>query len=195
MAHMIGTLVSFMSWILVGMAAVSVIVGIMKTRNLRGMFTSLGLGGVMVAVSLLIPHLTPDEKDQKFGEKARRLGDELAGPAPAATSGASSPSPSSSSVSATPEGSPSPSATGGEAWDWSWVNYVLGGIVVLLLVAALVWVGSWMVRQVRERLRERREARVNAEAELKKQIEVLKGEPYEQDPEFMFTKGKRTVRL
>lgn len=52
-----------------------------------------------------------------------------------------------------------------------------------------------MVRQVRERLRERREARVNAEAELKKRIEVLKGEPYEQSPEFMFTKGKRTVRL
>ena len=103
-------------------------------------------------------------------------------------------------MSATPEGSPSPSATGGaahggEAWDWSWVNYVLGGIVVLLLVAALLWVGSWMVRQVRERLRERREARVNAEAELKKRIEVLKGEPYEQSPEFMFTKGKRTVRL
>ena len=201
---MIGTLVSFMSWILVGMAAVSVIVGIMKTRNLRGTLTSLVLGGVMVAVSLLIPHLTPDEKDQKFGEKARRLGEELAGPAPAATSGAASPSPSpsssSSSVSATPEVSPSPSATGGaahggETWDWSWVNYVLGGIVVLLLVAALVWVGSWMVRHVRERVRERREARVNAEAELKKQIEVLKGEPYEQSPEFMFTKGKRTVRL
>lgn len=75
MAHMIGTLVSFMSWILVGMAAVSVIVGIMKTRNLRGTLTSLVLGGVMVAVSLLIPHLTPDEKDQKFGEKARRLGE------------------------------------------------------------------------------------------------------------------------
>lgn len=75
------------------------------------------------------------------------------------------------------------------------MNYVLGGIVVLLLVAALVWVGSWMVRHVRERVRERREARVNAEAELKKRIEVLKGEPYEQSPEFMFTKGKRTVRL
>jgi hypothetical protein len=202
---MIGTLVSFMSWILVGMAAVSMIVGIMKTRNLRGMFTSLGLGGVLVMVSLLIPHLTPDEKDRKAGEVGRRLGDELwGGSAPAATSGAASPSPSpsssSSSVSTTPEGSPSPSTTGGaahggEAWDWSWVNYVLGGIVVLLLVAALLWVGSWMVRQVRERVRERREARVNAEAELKKQIEVLKGEPYEQSPEFMFTKGKRTVRL
>lgn len=204
MDHMMETVTSFMSWIGVCMAAVSVIVGIMKTRNLRGMFTSLGLGGVMVAVSLLIPHLTPDEKDRKAGEVGRRLGDELAGPAPAATSGAASPSPSpsssSSSVSATPEGSPSPSTTGGaahggEAWDWSWVNYVLGGIVVLLLVAALLWVGSWMVRQVRERLRERREARVLREAELKKQIEVLKGEPYEQDPEFMFTKGKRTVRL
>lgn len=198
---MIGTLVSFMSWIMVGMAAVSVIVGIMKTRNLRGMFTSMVLGGVMVAVSLLIPHLTPDEKDRKSGEVGRRLGDELwRGSTPAATSGAASPSPSSSSVSATPEGSPSPSATGGpahggEAWDWSWVNYVLGGIVVLLLVAALLWVGSWMVRQVRERVRERREARALREAELKKQIEVLKGEPYEQAPEFMFTKGKRTVRL
>lgn len=204
MDHMMETVTSFMSWIGVGMAMVLVIFGAMKSRDLKATFTYMMVGGVMVAVSLLIPHLTPDEKDQKFGEKARRLGDELAGPAPAATSGAASPSPSpsssSSSVSVTPEGSPSPSTTGGaahggEAWDWSWVNYVLGGIVVLLLVAALVWVGSWMVRQVRERLRERREARALREAELKKQIEVLKGEPYEQAPEFMFTKGKRTVRL
>lgn len=198
------TVTSFMSWISVGMAMVLVIFGAMKSRDLKATFTYMMVGGVMVAVSLLIPHLTPDEKDRKFGEKARRLGEELAGPAPAATSGAASPSPSpsssSSSVSATPEVSPSPSATGGpahggEAWDWSWVNYVLGGIVVLLLVAALLWVGSWMVSRVRERVRERREARVNAEAELKKRIEVLKGEPYEQSPEFMFTKGKRTVRL
>lgn len=204
MDHMMETVTSFMSWIGVGMAMVLVIFGAMKSRDLKATFTYMMVCGVMVAVSLLIPHLTPDEKDRKFGEKARRLGDELAGPAPAATSGAASPSPSpsssSSSVSATPEGSPSPSATGGaarggEAWDWSWVNYVLGGIVVLLLVAALLWVGSWMVRHVRERVRERREARVNAEAELKKRIEVLKGEPYEQSPEFMFTKGKRTVRL
>lgn len=72
MAHMIGTLVSFMSWIMVGMAAVSVIVGIMKTRNLRGTLTSLVLGGVMVAVSLLIPHLTPDEKES--GGKFRKRG-------------------------------------------------------------------------------------------------------------------------
>lgn len=205
MDHMMETVTSFMSWIGVGMAMVLVIFGAMKSREPRSIFTYMMVGGVMVAVSLLIPHLTPDEKDRKAGEVGRRLGDELwGGSTPAATSGAASPSPSpsssSSSVSATPEGSPSPSATGGaarggETWDWSWVNYVLGGIVVLLLVAALLWVGSWMVRQVRERLRERREARALREAELKKQIEVLKGEPYEQAPEFMFTKGKRTVRL
>ena len=206
MAHLMETVTSFMSWIGVGMAMVLVIFGAMKSRDLKATFTYMMVGGVMVAVSLLIPHLTSGENKPggKFKEVGRRWGDDLGGPAPAATSGAASPSPSSpppasspssSSASASPEGSPSPSATGGETWDWSWVNYVLGGIVVLLLVAALLWVGSWMVRQVRERVRERREARVNAEAELKKRIDVLKGEPYEQSPEFMFTKGKRTVRL
>ena len=196
MDHMMETVTSFMSWISVGMAMVLVIFGAMKSREPRSIFTYMMIGGVMVAVSLLIPHLTPDEKDRKAGEVGRRLGDELRGGSTPAATG--SPSPSSSSAS--PEVSPSPSATGGaarggETWDWSWVNYVLGGIVVLLLVAALLWVGSWMVSRVRERVRERREARVNAEAELKKRIEVLKGEPYEQAPEFMFTKGKRTVRL
>ena len=202
MAHLMETVTSFMSWIGVGMAMVLVIFGAMKSREPRSIFTYMMVGGVMVAVSLLIPHLIPGENKPggKFKELGEKWGDTLEGPAPAATGSASPSSSSSSSASATPEGSPSPSATGGpahggEAWDWSWVNYVLGGIVVLLLVAALLWVGSWMVSRVRERVRERREARVNAEAELKKQIEVLKGEPYEQDPKFMFTKGKRTVRL
>lgn len=85
MDHMMETVTSFMSWIGVGMAMVLVIFGAMKSRDLKATFTYMVVGGVMVSVSLLIPHLTPDEKDRKFGEKARRLGDELAGPAPASS--------------------------------------------------------------------------------------------------------------